>query len=1039
MNRDILLPVCFYLRNFNYYQSLDVPASTNGNLTLIGENAAGKTTLANCFFPMLVDGSIATPSFNPAKGTKGLDKSTSRNSSNDSRTFEGMLLGWGIGAMKVRTGYSYMLLRSQNRQVILGIGAHRAVGDKRKPTWWFAAISENIEVKLTVETTDKNGRSLEKDEFIDVNKVIDADFEVFSSVGDYQKYVSDKIYGFVDVRHLHQLAVTCRLLASPILTAGNASITPILDAMKNAQEGIDEQIIDSVAISQREVNRKNLTLKRLNQALERLDRIKKEIFWRNLNHLNELMLKPYSENDSDSVNSENNRTQNQRNLAEQIEQLEKIQPFLEKAENDVQILKEKKIKQQSIKEQRTIKQEMIDSLTRELSSYENLILEYKKQKENSRNIQDQLDKLNKNFEDVKQQVIPVQTDFDTTMVNLSNLKKIAKDKDISELISILKDYLRSIKNLITKFKNIEKNQNQLSDDVKIVFEIRDNMDEKIDLRVNSLISGKVRTGLHQDNMDVHKAGAAKMNIRYSALEQEKVDLLSANSDLKEFLNQKNLLTNLKSILDELVQLQDNMSRIQAEVDGVVRESDYAKKSVDKSEQRLNKDFKNFTTADQNKKITDLQKQMTELIIDPKLEDKISEANSRRSHYQESINKLNADKIKTQTNIQNYNQKIKELNSKIEELTIQVESNLKILKPYMINGYQLDKIVETLNFVNQNRSQIRNHRFSDLSEKIGYYIRHSGADGEPDRYALDSIFEERGYTAIASSIRQQRSIDKNDLRVVSFDINEARKLISDDKEAVSKSLEQLNSGNEAAQLTYTGAAVHQISEQYDLVDEYNDILAHGVHQSQGIQLKVALNPVNVDEQVISEARNSELTERPALLKEIQKRLKRLANDTEIAEDDDQFMESAHKLLDIRQWSDFQVLIHRKQAAFGEFELVDNNFVQSGGSGAEKAQAMVLPLLLVPKMLLQRSKKSDSPHMVMFDEFADKLDPDTAKSFARTIDDFGFSFIATMPSGSQNKVLADGIENIAYDVIAPKNRNDGKFHNNIVREAMIWQEE
>ncbi|WP_246005589.1 SbcC/MukB-like Walker B domain-containing protein [Companilactobacillus insicii] len=751
------------------------------------------------------------------------------------------------------------------------------------------------------------------------------------------------------------------------------------------------------------------------------------------------MLKPYSENDSDLVNSENNRTQNQRNLAEQIEQLEKMQPFLEQAENDVQILKERKIKQQSIKEQRTIKQEMIDSLTRELSSYENLISEYKKQKENLRDIQDQIDKLNKNFEGVKQQVIPIQTDFDTTMVNLSNLKKITKGKDISELISILKNYLRDIKNLITKFTNIEKNQNQLSDDVKIVFEIRDNMDEKIDLRVTSLMSGKVRTGLHQDNKDVHKAGAAKMNIRYSTLEQEKVDLLSANPDLKEFLNQKNLLTNLKSILDEFIRLQDNMSSIQAEIDGVVREADYAKKSVDKSEQRLNKDFKNFTTADQNKKITDLQKQMTELIIDPKLEDKISEANSRQSHYQESINKLNADKIKTQTNIQNYNQKIKELNSKIEEITTQVENNLKILKPYMINGYQLDKIVETLNFVNQNRSQIRNHRFSDLSEKIGYYIRHNGADGEPDRYALDSIFEERGYTAIASSIRQQRSIDKNDLRVVSFDINEARKLISDDKEAVSKSLEQLNSGNEAAQLTYTGAAVHQISEQYDLVDEYNDILAHGVRQSQGIQLKVALNPVNVDEQVISEARNSELTERPALLKEIQKRLERLANDTEIAEDDDQFMESAHKLLDIRQWSDFQVLIHRKQAADGEFELVDNNFVQSGGSGAEKAQAMVLPLLLVPKMLLQRSKKSDSPHMVMFDEFADKLDPDTAKSFARTIDDFGFSFIATMPSGAQNKVLADGIENIAYDVIAPKNGNDGKFHNNIVREAMIWQEE
>lgn len=482
-----------------------------------------------------------------------------------------------------------------------------------------------------------------------------------------------------------------------------------------------------------------------------------------------------------------------------------------------------------------------------------------------------------------------------------------------------------------------------------------------------------------------------------------------------------------------------MNSIQVKIDEFIREADYVKESVDKSEQRLNVDFKEFTILDQNKKINDLQKQMSELVIDPELKDKISEANNRYSHYQESINTLNAKKIKTQANIENYNQKIKELSSKMEELTKQVESNLKILRPYMINNYQLDNVLETLNFINQNRSKIKNHRFSDLSEKIGYYIRHSDIDGRPDRYALDSVFEERGYTSIASSIRQQRSVDKKDLRVVSFDINEAQNLISNDKDAVSKSLEQLNTGNEAAQLTYNGAAVHQISEQYDLVDEYNEILLHSVSQTQGIQLKVALNPINVDEQVISEARNSELTERPALLKEINKRLERLANDTDIAEDDDQFMESAHKLLDIRQWSEFQVLIHRKQAADGEFELVDKNFVQSGGSGAEKAQAMVLPLLLVPKMLLQKSSKPDSPHMVMFDEFADKLDPDTAKSFASTIYDFGFSFIATMPSGAQNKVLADGIENIAYDVIDPKNRNDGKFHNNIVREALIWREE
>lgn len=114
MSRKILTPISFHLRNFNHYIDKDIQVSKKGNFTLIGENAAGKTTLANCFFPMLVDGSIATPSFNPAKGTDKIEKTTTRNSKNDTRTFENMLLGWGKGSMKVRTGYSYMLMKSEN-------------------------------------------------------------------------------------------------------------------------------------------------------------------------------------------------------------------------------------------------------------------------------------------------------------------------------------------------------------------------------------------------------------------------------------------------------------------------------------------------------------------------------------------------------------------------------------------------------------------------------------------------------------------------------------------------------------------------------------------------------------------------------------------------------------------------------------------------------------------------------------------------------------------------------------------------------------
>lgn len=42
-----LVPISYHLRNFNKYVKLDMTAAENGNLTLIGENAVGKTTLAN--------------------------------------------------------------------------------------------------------------------------------------------------------------------------------------------------------------------------------------------------------------------------------------------------------------------------------------------------------------------------------------------------------------------------------------------------------------------------------------------------------------------------------------------------------------------------------------------------------------------------------------------------------------------------------------------------------------------------------------------------------------------------------------------------------------------------------------------------------------------------------------------------------------------------------------------------------------------------------------------------------------------------------
>lgn len=244
---------------------------------------------------MLIDGSIATPSFNAARDTEKVAQSTRvRNSQQDTRTFESMLLGWGPGAMKVRTGYSYLQLRSPQRQVILGIGAQRTQG-VGGTTWWFVAISE-AKAPLTVITTDAQGASLTEAAFVAANQALGQQLSVFKKADAYREFVATHVYGFSSEKELSQLANVYRLLASPILTGGNAKFSPIKAALREAQASIDREVIQAAAGVQREVNRKNGLLQRIANGQRRLQKIKSAIFWADLNHLNETKLSVYAAN-----------------------------------------------------------------------------------------------------------------------------------------------------------------------------------------------------------------------------------------------------------------------------------------------------------------------------------------------------------------------------------------------------------------------------------------------------------------------------------------------------------------------------------------------------------------------------------------------------------------------------------------------------------------------------------------------------------------------------------------------------------------------
>lgn len=1033
VTRTHLTPISYHLRNFNKYVSLDLAAAGLGNLTLVGENAAGKTTLANCFFPMLIDGSIATPSFNAARGTERVAKAnTARNSRQDTRTFESMLLGWGPGAMKVRTGYSYLCLASEQRQVILGIGAQRITGASGS-TWWFVAQTDG-EAELPLVTTDAQGASLSEADFVKTNAALGKQLHVFKQADAYREFVAHDIYGFSNAAILSQLANVYRLLASPILTAGGAKFSPIRAALRDAQASIDRDVIYAAAATQREVNQKNGLLQRIKRGQQRLEKLQRDIFWGDLNHLNETKLGHYAEIHAEYEQEKAITQRAEEMIAKYTQQLHFLQLQLTEKQELVQQLNEAKAKQKVIEEQRASLQRQVASEQQRLQKFlaqEKKVAEFEQQlailAQQTTELQTQTEHLKKS------ELAPLQVQLNANSANLHELAQVLAQTDIAAMNHQFVNYIQQIKRQMTAYQNLAQQATNLSQDVAIVGQMQDQMAESIDRRAQGPLVSRFRAGLRQDNQTIHEAGAAKMNAQFQQIKQQQADLLAKHPDVKLILAQPTLLATLSqqqktlatlvARLADLVQQQDKLQLQQA---GVTSQLVLLRDNMESD----------LIPAEMKQQITVQQQQLAQLVVDEQLAAKLADAKQAVEDFSIEKQDLESKKNVEQGQQNAADNAIKAKTTQLDILATQVTTMLQVLQPYLPPETPLTEVAEVIQFVRAHGSEVRNNRYSEIADRIRRAIHRNNQDGI-DRNALDTLFTERGYGQIASAM-YQGGVVENDMTTLAFDIREAQQILNDEFSGFQRAVAELETGNELAKQTYLSAAVERIADQYQVISKYNQILAAGLANGQGIKLKVDLRPADVTADVITEACDLFAEKRPALTKEVQRRLDLLANDAEVADDDAQFMQRATDLLDTRQWSAFHVLIKRRQSGDDDFEEVDDKFVRSGGSGAEKAQAMVLPLLLVPKMLLQQSSVSDVPYLVMFDEFADKLDPETAKAFARTIANFGFDFIATMPSGAQNKILADGVANIAYEVIAAAQQNDGKFHTNRVVPVLRWQE-
>ena len=1029
-NNDVLRPVSYHLRDFGQYQSLDLAASDVGNISLLGVNAVGKTTLANSWFPVLIDGSIATPSFNPARSVEAILQSTNpRNTPRDTHTFQSMLLGWGPGAYKVRTGYTYMTLASQSRKLVLGIGAHRQSDGLKSQTWWFVLESQRIDALICV---DAAGHGLEREDFRGHNLGFGEELVVFKSWEEYRSFVAHHVYGFSSGSELGKLANAYRLLASPFLSGGNARFSPILFALREAQEPIDrDQIIRPLAESNRQLNQTKAMLADLETGVKRLDRIKTELFWGNLNQL------------AEPRDGMLNRHLKQMKLMGQAETaISAASAAIHQFETQIAMLKDNQTA--AAAEVDALRQQLADqnvvetrrqSLAREIGELQKQLALYAKQQADLQQLDRAVDAAKQKLAALLDAGEQLQTEHlgkiiaqvHSQSANMTDLSNALAQTDQTQMFASFNEYVTRHQRLVKEDQHLRDAIARTSEDVVLVQGMQGEMGIAIDRRTTGMLAKSANTGLHQDNQKIHERGAAKMNVAVAALQQQRAELLQQAPDLVTFLAEPERLAALAALAKQAKPLLAALRRNETDQQ-VARETLKGRQA--QRDQLSDSIDSQFSPAAAQAEIDHLTQERDALVIDTTLAQQLADAVTIEQQLQETANELQVKLGRAQGTLKEQQHRVLTITAELQEVDTQLEAALAVLQPYRLATADITDITALLTFERANRAEIRQHAFADVGDKVRDLI-----DGGADRQPLAELFAQRGATEFAAALHEQRTSMQAGLLVVPFDLGEADSLLQADIIAVIKALAERDSGQSLAFNTYLNAAVLSISQQYALIPQYNQMLSAGTDPD-GIRLHVKLLPeVGNTEPAIAEALDLQASERPALQKLVGDSIAHLVADTSLADDDEAFIDRAVQLLDTRLWSRFEVTINRKNS--DAEEIVDDTFVQSGGSGAEKAQAMVLPLLLVPKMRLELAA-ADAPHLTMFDEFADKLDPETAKAFAKTISRFGFNFIATMPSGGQTKLLADGVANRAYEVLSLE-RKDGKFHANQVHEVLAWHPE
>ncbi|TLQ05633.1 hypothetical protein FEZ51_00165 [Pediococcus stilesii] len=639
MKNDYLHPVSFHLRNFGQYQKLDLNAATAGNLTLLGPNGVGKTTLANAFYPVLIDGSIATPNFNPALSSDAVNNNSTspRNTTRDKRTFNSMLLGWGTSQYQVRTGYTYMTLASSKRQVTLGIGAHRQTDGKKSATWWFVLDSKDTN---NFTCCDDNGLALSKDDFRDANASFGEELQLYDTWQAYRGAVARDIYGFDSGEVLGKLTNAYRLLASPILTSGSARFAPIPDALRIAQEPIDrEGIIEPLAKSQQNLNQTLALQHELENGLNRLKRIKKAQFWGNLNRLS----------DPDGLLPLHTKLATQRDEAQAAitgalakinrlaEQLDDYQDLRDQADERLADLQTKLYAQDSLEQRRDYLDTQIKDWRSQLEIYQHQLIEKDADEQAVTNYQLKLTDLIQDAKSLQvQQLNPVLVHLNGLSANHIELTQALAEIDNDKVLSSLGHYLTLKQRQLTNYQHLSAAILQTNADVELVIGMEQDMGTAIDTRLTGRLKANVNADLHADNRHIHEAGAAAMNEKVKQLQAQQQTLLTNATDLKTFLKDSDFLKKLQSLQDQLDKAMHRFHDNQHDQELAQVQLKAAQAQLDKLITEIDP---NFDPAVADTQIGVLTDERNDLQLDPTLTEQVDQQKNKIRGLEATINNL----------------------------------------------------------------------------------------------------------------------------------------------------------------------------------------------------------------------------------------------------------------------------------------------------------------------------------------------------------------------------------------------------------------